>query len=242
MTAWPPNSSNTIIKFADDTTVSHWPDHQATMRRPTEEEVRALTSWCQDNNLHLNVSKTKELIVDFRRRQREEHTPLSINGTTVESQSQQLQVKKEANVNPPPPQQVRPQLSHDDSQVCPYCTHPVHTRTVRRWTQEATEAQQDYFESTDWDVLCEPHGEDIDNMTDCITEYIRFCEDTTVPAQTVHCFSNNKPWITRDLKALLNKKKMSFQGWRQRGAEESAARTQRHAEDMQGQLQEEAGG
>ncbi|KAI3352710.1 hypothetical protein L3Q82_020187, partial [Scortum barcoo] len=33
-----------------------------------------------------------------------------------------------------------------------------------------------------------------------------------------------------------------FQGWRQRGAEESAARTQRHAEDMQGQLQEEAGG
>ncbi|KAI3352102.1 hypothetical protein L3Q82_020924, partial [Scortum barcoo] len=37
-----------------------------------------------DNNLHLNVSKTKELIVDFRRRQREEHAPLSINGTTVE--------------------------------------------------------------------------------------------------------------------------------------------------------------
>ncbi|KAI3357060.1 hypothetical protein L3Q82_015438, partial [Scortum barcoo] len=55
------------------------------MRRPTDrEEVRALTSWCQDNNLHPNVSKTKELIVDFRRRQREEHAPLSINGTTVE--------------------------------------------------------------------------------------------------------------------------------------------------------------
>ncbi|KAI3356762.1 hypothetical protein L3Q82_003441 [Scortum barcoo] len=45
------------------------------------EEVRDLT---QDNNLHLNGSKTKELIVDFRRRQREEHAPLSINGTTVE--------------------------------------------------------------------------------------------------------------------------------------------------------------
>ncbi|KAI3352565.1 hypothetical protein L3Q82_005501 [Scortum barcoo] len=38
----------------------------------------------QNNNLHLNISKTKELIVDFRRRQREEHAPLSINGTTVE--------------------------------------------------------------------------------------------------------------------------------------------------------------
>ncbi|KAI3352071.1 hypothetical protein L3Q82_020888 [Scortum barcoo] len=30
------------------------------MRWPTERsEVRDLTSWCQDNNLHLNVSKTK---------------------------------------------------------------------------------------------------------------------------------------------------------------------------------------
>ncbi|KAI3371224.1 hypothetical protein L3Q82_023533, partial [Scortum barcoo] len=89
------NSSNTIIKLADDTTViGHWPDHR---RRDEEtayrEEVRALKSWCQDNNLQLNnVSKTKELIVDFRRRrQREEHAPLSINGTTC-GESQQLQV------------------------------------------------------------------------------------------------------------------------------------------------------
>ncbi len=32
-------------------------------------EVERLTSWCQDNCLSLNVSKTKELIVDFRKRQ-----------------------------------------------------------------------------------------------------------------------------------------------------------------------------
>ncbi|XP_060796682.1 oogenesis-related [Neoarius graeffei] len=82
---------------------------------------------------------------------------------------------------------------------------PVHTRTVRRCTQEADEALQDCFESTDWDVLCEPHGEDISDMTDCITEYIRFCDYTIMPTQTVHCFPNNKPWITSDLKALLNR-------------------------------------
>ncbi|KAI3375348.1 hypothetical protein L3Q82_021842, partial [Scortum barcoo] len=84
------HSSNTIIKFADgDTTVIGLITGVPT-RRPTEREVRALTSWCQDNNLQLNVSKTKELIVDFRRRQREEHAPLSINGTTG-GESQQLQ-------------------------------------------------------------------------------------------------------------------------------------------------------
>ncbi len=33
------------------------------------DEVERLTSWCQDNCLSLNVSKTKELIVDFRKRQ-----------------------------------------------------------------------------------------------------------------------------------------------------------------------------
>jgi hypothetical protein len=31
------------------------------------EEVRALRVWCQDNNLSLNVNKTMEMIVDFRK-------------------------------------------------------------------------------------------------------------------------------------------------------------------------------
>ncbi|XP_063739694.1 titin-like [Eleginops maclovinus] len=76
------HSSNTIIKFADDTTVIGLiTDGDETAYR---EEVRALTSWCQDNNLHLNVSKTKELIVDYRKRQREAHTPITIDGTPVE--------------------------------------------------------------------------------------------------------------------------------------------------------------
>ncbi len=33
------------------------------------DEVEGLTLWCQDNCLSLNVSKTKELNVDFRKRQ-----------------------------------------------------------------------------------------------------------------------------------------------------------------------------
>ncbi len=48
------------------------------------DEVERLTSWCQDNCLSLNVSKTKELIVDFRKRQQWPYTPLMISGTPVE--------------------------------------------------------------------------------------------------------------------------------------------------------------
>ena len=39
--------------------------------------------WCQENNLSHNVNKTKELIVDVRKQQRE-HAPIHIDGTPVE--------------------------------------------------------------------------------------------------------------------------------------------------------------
>jgi hypothetical protein len=38
---------------------------------------------CQDNNLSLSISKTKELIVDYRE-QRAEHAPIYIDGAVVE--------------------------------------------------------------------------------------------------------------------------------------------------------------
>ena len=44
------------------------------------EEVRDLEVWCQDNNLSLNVSKIKELIVDYRKRR----SPIHIDGAAVE--------------------------------------------------------------------------------------------------------------------------------------------------------------
>ncbi len=76
------HSSTSIVKFADDTVVLgliNNDDEAAYL-----DEVERLTSWCQDNCLSLNVSKTKELIVDFRKRQQRPYTPLMISGTPVE--------------------------------------------------------------------------------------------------------------------------------------------------------------
>ena len=39
--------------------------------------------WCQENNLSLIINKTKEMIVDFMKQQRE-HPPIHIDGTAVE--------------------------------------------------------------------------------------------------------------------------------------------------------------
>ena len=62
------HASNSIIKFADDTTVVGFitNNDEPVYRK----EVWALGMWCQENNLSLNVYKTKEMIVDFRKQQR----------------------------------------------------------------------------------------------------------------------------------------------------------------------------
>ena len=70
------HDSNTIIKFADDTTVVGLiTDNDETAYR---EEVRDLAVWCKDNNLSLNMSKTNEMIVDYRKRPAE-HAPIHID-------------------------------------------------------------------------------------------------------------------------------------------------------------------
>ncbi|KAI4875490.1 hypothetical protein NFI96_030045, partial [Prochilodus magdalenae] len=48
------------------------------------DEVSALSEWCCRNNLSLNISKTKEMIVDYRKLQRGGHSPLYINRAEVE--------------------------------------------------------------------------------------------------------------------------------------------------------------
>ncbi|KAK3511679.1 hypothetical protein QTP70_014552 [Hemibagrus guttatus] len=75
------HSSNHIIKFTDDTTVVGLisKDDESAYR----EEVQRLTARCKANNLSLNVEKTKEMVVEFRRAQ-SDHSPLNINRSNME--------------------------------------------------------------------------------------------------------------------------------------------------------------
>ena len=47
------------------------------------DNVSQLAVWCRDNNLSLNVEKTKEIVVNFRRALTH-HPPLTINSDAVE--------------------------------------------------------------------------------------------------------------------------------------------------------------
>ena len=77
----PAHSSNSIIKFADDTTIVGL--ISGGDESEYRNEVERLAGWCTDNNLALNTSKTKELIVDFRRKTTD-YQPLVISGDDVE--------------------------------------------------------------------------------------------------------------------------------------------------------------
>ena len=51
----------------------------------------------------------------------------------------------------------------------------------------------------------------IDQATNVITSYIRFCEDNIVSKKSIKIFPNNKPWVTKRIKNTLNDKKIAFQ-------------------------------
>ena len=75
-----------MIKFSDDTTLEgliHNSDESA-----YRGEVERLAGWCSENDLELNVSKTKEMVFDFRKKKKREKktplVPLTIAGEVVE--------------------------------------------------------------------------------------------------------------------------------------------------------------
>uniref|UniRef100_A0A3B5R0L5 Reverse transcriptase domain-containing protein n=1 Tax=Xiphophorus maculatus TaxID=8083 RepID=A0A3B5R0L5_XIPMA len=74
--------SNKIIKFADDTTVVGLISG-GKGELEYRDEVKRLSEWCKVNNLLLNTSKTKELVIDFRKN-KTDIQPLTISGTCVE--------------------------------------------------------------------------------------------------------------------------------------------------------------
>ena len=74
------NQSVRMVKFSDDTTVIGCVNNAN--ESVYREEVQRLVGWCKNNNLVLNISKTKKMIIDFRKKKTPIH-PLFIDGAEV---------------------------------------------------------------------------------------------------------------------------------------------------------------
>ena len=82
-------------------------------------------------------------------------------------------------------------------------------KTVKDWTEDSVVCLQGCFDCTDWemfDQMCTSFNE----LTDVISSYISFCVESVIPSKHITIFPNNKPWVTTDLKGVLNKKKRVF--------------------------------
>lgn len=77
------------------------------------------------------------------------------------------------------------------------------------WQEDSVETLKGCFESTSWSTF-EDSAADLHELTEVISGYIDFCVETVIPKKTSRVYPNNKPWVTKELKGVLNEKKKDF--------------------------------
>ena len=87
---------------------------------------------------------------------------------------------------------------------------PVEKKEIRAWDDsDACQSLRGCFECTDWNVFFDDCN-DLDEANDVVTDYIKFCESVCIKTKTIKSFPNNKPWVTKEIKEVINEKKRAF--------------------------------
>lgn len=86
----------------------------------------------------------------------------------------------------------------------------VQTKTVKSWTDDAIERLRGYFDCTIWNVFMDS-SVDIDELNDEVSSWVTYCVDSVIPEKVLKIYPNSKPWVSRNLKCLLIKKRTAFQ-------------------------------
>lgn len=80
------------------------------------------------------------------------------------------------------------------------------TRVCKQtWSKQACETLNECLMTTDWSILNDSTS--LDLSVDVITCYIDFCVNCTIPKKTFRLFSNNKPWISREIVNLIQERR-----------------------------------
>lgn len=82
-------------------------------------------------------------------------------------------------------------------------------RSVPVWSEESTHCLQDCFHNTDWDLFINV-CEDIDELTDVVSSYVSFCEASIIPRKEIFIYPNNKPWVSKSVKTVIDQKNICF--------------------------------
>jgi hypothetical protein len=88
-------------------------------------------------------------------------------------------------------------------------TEKTEERVILQWTDEAIDSLKGCFDCTLWDNLYDQDAS-LEHNIMVLTDYTNFCIDLNIPKKKITSFPNNKPWVTSDLKQLLNRKKRAI--------------------------------
>ncbi|GAA6075769.1 piezo-type mechanosensitive ion channel component 1-like, partial [Tachysurus ichikawai] len=99
-------------------------------------------------------------------------------------------------------------------------------KQVKTWPAGATSALQDCFECTDWNIFREAatNGDSVnlEEYTSAVTSYIGKCINDVTVSKTITTRSNQKPWMTANVRALLRTRDLAF-----RTGDRAALRTEK---------------
>lgn len=80
-------------------------------------------------------------------------------------------------------------------------------KVIRTWTNESREQLKACFDWTNWEIFRE---DSLDEMTRVTNDYINFCVQLVVPTKEIKIYPNNKSYVTRDIKKVINTRKVAF--------------------------------
>ena len=75
------------------------------------------------------------------------------------------------------------------------------------WNNDGIETLRGCFCCTDWSLF---HSLELEEATDTMSEYIKFCKDNVLTKKTITMYPNNKPYISREIKECLVRKQRAF--------------------------------
>ena len=73
-------------------------------------------------------------------------------------------------------------------------TQKVVEKQIKKWDSDTIERLQRCLECTDWNVFLTGRPS-LDELTETVTDYIKFCEDMIVPVKKCKFYPNTKPWV-----------------------------------------------
>ena len=52
--------------------------------------------------------------------------------------------------------------------------------------------------------------QDLDELTETVSDYVKFCKELIIPKKCIHIFPNNKPWVSKSLINVINQRNICF--------------------------------